>query len=107
MRVNSISMRSGDGELAIGVGPQAHIDGEVYAANEAFLEAVADDSFENMPVGVALPIGKLHRANVFQASTSTPVRGETLRKGQAWNMLPPFSHRRALCASFVKQPFSR
>jgi hypothetical protein len=33
-----------------------------------------------MPVGVALPIGKLHRANVLQASTSTPVRGETLRK---------------------------
>src|ERR1700675_1259968 len=49
---------------------QAHIDGEASAANEAFLEAVADDSFENMPVGIALPIGKLHRANVFQASMS-------------------------------------
>jgi hypothetical protein len=31
-------------------------------------EAVDDDGFENTPVGVALPIGRLHRANVFQAS---------------------------------------
>jgi len=33
---------------------QAHIDGEASAANEAFLEAVADDSFENMPVSFRL-----------------------------------------------------
>ena len=48
--------------------PITALDG---ALSCAYLDAVADDSFENMPVGIALPIGKLHRANVFRRREST------------------------------------
>src|SRR3984893_14515596 len=79
-------MRVGDGELAIGVGLRLTSTVKSKPANEAFLEVVADGSFENMPAGVALPIGKLPRANVFQASMSNTSSRRHTGQRQGWNM---------------------
>jgi hypothetical protein len=46
MRANSISMRAGDGGLAIGVGLRLTSTVKSKPANEDYLEAVADDNFE-------------------------------------------------------------
>src|SRR4029453_12132434 len=45
-------LRAGNRTLLVGVGRnQAGVDREALAANQAFLDATADDSFKNIPEG--------------------------------------------------------